>query len=68
MGKKHWAFSKAVDIKFSEVTKDNENELMKTFPSYTSPPPYKLFSKVLIDKHDDVNFKGLCRGEKLWVQ
>lgn len=63
-----WTFSKAVDIKFSEMTKENENELMKTFPSHPSPPPYKLFGEGSnYINYDEINFNGLCRGDKLRV-
>lgn len=57
-----WTFTKAVEINLSDMTLDTENELLNTFSSYPS-----LQNHLLLDGDDEINFRALCRGDKLRV-
>jgi len=48
------------------MTLDTENELMKTIPPQQPLPPYQLFTEHYTIG-DEINFKALCRGNKIRV-
>lgn len=61
-----WTFAEVVDRRLSEMTKDNEYELLKAIPPHRSLPPYQLFTDHYTI-NDEINFKALCRGETIRV-
>lgn len=62
-----FTFGKVIGINLSEMTRDNENDLMKTLPPNPPLLNYELFTEAH-SIQDIINFRGVCRGVKLRVR